>query len=120
MAHPDRSTLRSATTTKSSRVSSFGVTCSSPNTSETSDAASEGLKAALVKAAGMECAEYLTLEEALARHKSEGTQEKLRERYARGQKLCKVRVRRGYDQKQSGELIRCSMLIAEYERNKRQ
>ncbi len=73
-----------------------------------------------VKAAGMECAEYLTLEEALARHKSEGTQEKLRERFARGQKLCKVRVRRGYDQKQSGELIRCSMLIAEYERNKRQ
>ncbi len=73
-----------------------------------------------VKAAGMECAEYLTLEEALARHKSEGTQEKLRERYARGQKLCKVRVRRGYDQDQSGELIRCSMLIAEHERNKRQ
>ncbi len=72
-----------------------------------------------VKAAGMECAEYLTLEEALARHKSEGTQEKLRERYARGQKLCKVRVRRSYDNKQSGELIRCSMLIAEHERNKR-
>ena len=73
-----------------------------------------------VKAAGMECAQYLTLDEALARHKSEGAQKKLRERYARGQKLCKLRVRRSYDNKQSGELVRCQMLVAEYERNKRQ
>ncbi len=50
-----------------------------------------------IKAAGMVCAEYLSLEEALARHKSEGAQAKLKERYARDEKLCNVRARRGYN-----------------------
>ncbi len=73
-----------------------------------------------IKAAGMVCAEYLSLEEALARHKSEGARAKLKERYARDEKLCKVRVRRGYNSKQAGELAGCMALVAQYEREQRQ
>ncbi len=73
-----------------------------------------------IKAAGMVCAEYLSLEEALARHKSEGAQAKLKERYARDEKLCKVRARREYNVQQSGELAGCIALVAQYEREQRQ
>ncbi len=73
-----------------------------------------------VKAAGMECVEYLSLEDALARHKSEGAQAKLKERYARDEKLCKVRTRRGYNTQQSSKLVGCIALVAQYEREQRQ
>ncbi len=73
-----------------------------------------------IQAAGMVCVEYLSLEDALARHKSEGAQAKLKERYARDEKLCKVRARLTYNNQQLGEVSGCIVLIAQYEREQRQ
>ncbi len=73
-----------------------------------------------IKAAAMECVEYLSLEDALARHKSEGAQAKLKERYARDEKLCKVRARLKYDNQQLGKVSGCIALVAQHERQQRQ
>ncbi len=70
-----------------------------------------------IKAAGYECVEHQPLEEALATYASESAQAKLRQRYARGEKLCKTRARENWSREEKNKLAMCYRVLADYDRS---
>ncbi len=70
-----------------------------------------------LKAAGFECVEHQPLEEALAAYPSESSQAKLRQRYARGEKLCKTRARENWSREEKNKLGKCYGVLADYDRS---
>ena len=73
-----------------------------------------------LKAEGLVCVEYKPLEEALAKHRAKQAQTELRARYARGEKLCKLRARLTWSKQERNKLAHCYVILSTYEREQRE